>query len=164
MAKKRKPYVPTVPPEWLDTPAQMAGTTVEVVKDDNPNRAKKLRRYRKHPLEAMREGGKISERQMLAGLELHNAWSATLQSPPAIPEITVDSTPRPDDITVAQCERMTTYAKLIEEVPSQQQPIVRHVCCDGQAVRRFAGGGRSWGSHCADLQVGLDVLANHLGY
>lgn len=160
---RRKPHTPTLPPEWVETPAQMAGTQVEPVKTGRD--VQKLRRFRVHVLEKMRDSNKISFRQCQAGLAIHEAWCETQLSPPAVREINVDSTPKPDDVTVAQCERMKIFADLMALVPSDMTGVVRHVCCEGLPIRNgLAKNGPSASSLTASLQVALDLVANHKGY
>lgn len=152
-----------MPVEWIDTPAQNAGTTIETVRE--PGKADRKRRYRLHILEQMHRGGRISRRQMLAGMELHEAWCATQLSPPAVREVVVDGTMDPDRITVAQVEAMQRYADLAAAVPAAQRYVVRHVVLDNRAVRDgLARNAMEAHGPMAELQVALELVANRLGF
>lgn len=153
----------TMPVEWIDTPAQNAGTTIETIRE--PGKADRKRRYRLHILEQMHRGGRISRRQMLAGMELHEAWCATQLSPPAVREVVVDGTMDPDRITVAQVEAMQRYADLAAAVPAAQRYVVRHVVLDNRAIRDgLARDSMEAHGPTAELKVALELVANRLGY
>ena len=165
---RRKPHVPTAPVEWLETEAQMHGTVVETVKDDTPGKIRQKRRYRLHTLERMANArdpmARISERQKLAGLEIHSRWCNTQLSPPCVREIVVDSTPRPDDTTIAQVEAVQAFADIMRLVPSDMSGVVRHVCCDNLPITKIVSHNRYYGNQKAALQIALDLVANELGF
>lgn len=149
-----QPEPPMMPVEWIDNAAQNAGCIVEVVKSDRGTRSK--RRHRLHMVELLGKTRRLSERQVLAGVDLLTAWHATQLSAPAIPELRVDTTPRPDSIAVAQCEAMQAYADLMAVIPALWRPAVRRVVCDGMMPASER--------EMVDVQQGLSRLADHKRY
>lgn len=150
---RRKPAIPTMPIEWIDSPAQNAGCVVEVISETG--KANRKRRYRLHIVERLAQRRVLSESQKLAGLALHGAWCQTMLSPPAVQEIFVDATPRPDDVTVHQVERMQRFADMAAAIPVLYRAHVRRLACD-RLMPQTAG----------DLELarqGLMRLAKHLG-
>lgn len=168
MARARnKPSKPTMPVEFIRTDAQDAGCELVVI-DDGEGRCYRMRRYRTHTLERMaKENGamRVSERQLLAGLDLHAAYCRTQLSSPAIPEIQVDRTPRPDEATVNKCHAATVFAKMTTGIQREHMKVVRHVCCEDRAIRNgLASNGHEASYMVAQLKVALDIIANRLGY
>ena len=165
--ERKAPVELMMPVAFIETEAQNAGCVVETIREEG--KARRKRRYRLHVLERMAKETdglmRITERQKLAGMALHDAWCGTLLSPPAVREIVVDSTPRPDDLTVHQVIAMQRYADLIGVIPRQFRPVARHVACENRALRDgMARDGMEASGKLAELQVALDLLANHLGY
>lgn len=167
LAKHKKQKAPVMPVEWIDNPAQNAGTVVEVVSETG--KADKKRRYRLHTLERMGKRppgkGRLHPRQVMAGLKLYEVWCETQMSPAAIREIFVDGTMDADAITVAQVTAMQEFAMVWEWVPREFRGIVGHVVLEDRELRfaPLAGGGEDR-SPMAQLQVALDLLANRMGY
>ena len=126
--EKKAPAAPMMPVAFVETPAQNAGTVVEIITSDRGTRSK--RRYRLHILERMGRMRLLSRRQVTAGLAVHDAWCRTQLSPPAVRELFVDTTPRPDDIAVAQVEAMQAYADIMALVPVWYRQAVRRLAVD----------------------------------
>ena len=134
--------------------AQERGVRIETVKSDRGSRSK--RRYRLHILEIMGKARVLSARQVEAGLDVYDAWCATQLSPPAIPEIYVDASRRPDDIAVAQVAAMQAYADLMAMVPRWYRAAVRRTACDRLLPQTERD--------TDELRRGLTALARELGY
>ena len=143
-----------MPVAFIETPAQNAGCTVEIIRE--PGKARRKKRYRKHILERMEDKRLVSRRQVLAGLKIHDAWCSTQLSPPAIQEIYVDAPCRPDDVAVAQVEAMQAYADLMGLVPAWYRAEVRRTACERYLPQTAA--------QLDLLRRGLSALADKLRY
>lgn len=159
--RSRKARKITLPPSLADhgpqTEAQNAGTTLESVPDDKNG---STRRVRKHILLRMKG---LSPRQQAAGLAISEAYEATQKSPPAIKEIQVDSSPKPDACIGIQIDRASRHAWLKAAVPPQYKYVVDHVCENGNALRDgLPYDGHQGQIHLAPLQVSLDLVANKM--
>lgn len=153
------------------TPAALAGTTIMVFREDNG--AEFRRKYRDHALEIMarskHRNGKprqpeISTRQRDAGLRLHEAYCRTeLSGDAPFTKVYVDVSPDPSAVALSQAERVTEYAKLMSEIPSDLRGPVWHVAVMSKMLRAgYSKDGKEAAMHKAQLQVALDLLANHL--
>lgn len=170
MAKRKAKEPPLSGDIGPQTEAQMSGAEVHRLKSDTGRGLR--RKYRRHILERMHKPERktwpslITERQMLAGLELHSAWCETQRSPDsAFSRIYVDSSPRPGDASVLAVQRLFDYAALMDMVPGDCRRIVEHVCCDNRAIRDGCARNRREAlGHLSQLQVALDILANEMGY
>ncbi|MEM7191287.1 MAG: hypothetical protein AAF405_00220 [Pseudomonadota bacterium] len=162
MARARKqPYRPTEGVKGdhgTGTAAAMAETVLVAVPGDKNGMR---RRQRLGALDRLR--GKLSQRQMQAGQEIRNAFEATQKSPPAIKEIHVDASPKPDATIDVQCDAQSRFALAMSEVPSHFKHIVIHVCIENRPISEL-GKGRMLESDIACLQVSLDLVANRLNY
>ena len=162
--RKRKPHA--LPPQGdigPDTPAQRAGAVILNVIEDS---GAVFRRKRKdHPLEVMVVAGKISARQCAAGLKLHEAYCRTEMGPDsAFTRDFVDTSPNPSAVALAQTESITRFIAIFRHVPPAMKPVVWHVAINGKPLRAgFSRSGKEASGHCAQLQVALDLVANHLG-
>lgn len=137
------------------------------------NGAEFRRKHRDHVLEIMasskRRNGKakqpeISTRQRDAGLRLHEAYCRTeLSGDAPFTKVYVDVSPDPAAVALAQAERVTEYAILMAKVPQNMRGPVWHVAVMSKFLRSgYSKDGKEASMHKAQLQVALDLLANHL--
>lgn len=165
MAKRRRQ--PSAPPPQgdigPDAPAQRAGATITVHREANG--ADFRRKRREHPLEVMLAGGRISQRQCIAGLRLHSLWCLTeLSGECAFSRVKVDTSSRADDSTVAQLEHIARYVALAKHVPRALKGPVEHVAIRGRHLRDgYSRNGMDAASHAAMMMVALDLVANEMG-
>lgn len=164
---RKKPYAPR---EGMESPkgdhgtgteAAMASTVLVAVPDDK-NGMK--RRQRIGALELVYKSGGMTIRQFQAGKEIRDAFEATQKSPPAIKEIQVDSSPKPDATIDVQCDAQSRYAHAMSGVPGPYKHIVEHVCCENFPISDLPGSQVMGDSHKACLFVALDCAANVLRY
>jgi len=164
MAKrKRRPYQPPVQGEVGPiTPAQMKGAVILTLREKNGTEFRRKRRD--HALEILHKGGKINARQCAAGLRLHELYCITEMGPDAaFTRVYVDTTANPSAVALAQAERLTKFIELSREIPRGMSGVVWHVAIKGRQLRDgYSRDSKDAGVHCAQLQVALDVLANHL--
>ena len=164
MAKRKRE--PTLPPQGdtgPDTAAQRAGTVILVVTEDSGTVFRRKRRD--HALEIMADSGRISDRQCAAGLELHELWCKTEMTGDApFTKAYVDNSPNPSAVVAAQIERVTKFTALSKHIPAALRGPVEHVAIKGRLLRSgYSLDSKDASMHCAQLQVALDILANHLG-
>ena len=157
---RRKPHKPAVPPAWVETDAQMAGTTVELI--ERPGREPEVKRMRYHLLEHMAKShraannkgpwhpAQITERQRNAGLALHEAWCETMCSP-AQTHVFVDKSVDWDGIAIASAERIATFADVSKFLPAKHRDVVLTVVIHQIPVEDLSG-----------LRAGLDAVADGL--
>ena len=145
------------------TDAQLAGAEIFTYRADSGARFRIKRR--RHILEIMYEGGKLTFRQCRAGMALHGRYCKTqLSAESAFSRVFVDASPRPGDAAVKQAERVADLAKLSRHIPKGMREVVWHVAVLGQPLRRgFSRDGKEASMHSAMLKVALDLLANALG-
>lgn len=160
--KHKQPSAPPLPPSLADTGPetylQRLRTREEVVEGDK-NGSKLKRRY--DAIDAIKG---LSPRQHMAARKLREAYEATAKGPPAIKEIQVDSSPKPDaniDVTI---DRLSWFVRLHNAVPPEMRYVVDHVVLHGRAISDgLAAGGRDRPAPMADLTVALDLVANEAG-
>ena len=161
--RKRKPYQPLVQGDVGPMmEAQMNGAVMITVREDNG--AEFRRKRRDHALEIMRNNGAINHRQCAAGLKLHERYCVTEMGPDAaFTRVYVDASPNPGAVALAQAERLGKFIELSREIPRGMAGVVWHVAIRSRQLRDgFSRDGRDAQAHCAQLQVALDILANHL--
>ena len=160
---RRRPHTPTegLGDHGTGTKAAMASTVLVSVPDDK-NGMK--RRQRIGALELVYRRGGMTMRQFQAGKEIRDAFEATQKSPPAIKEIHVDSSPKPDATIDVQCDAQSRYAFAMSAVDSRFKHIVEHVCCENRPISDLPGSQIMGDSHKACLFVALDCVANVLRY
>jgi len=146
-----------------DTPAQREGAVILNVTEDSG--AVFRRKRRDHPLEVLAANIKISARQCAAGLKLHEAYCKTQMGPDsAFTREFVDTSPDPAAVALAQTERIARFTALFRHVPAAMKGVVWHVALNGKQLRAgFSRDSKEAASHCAQLQVALDLVANHIG-
>lgn len=140
------------------TAAAMAGTVLVAVPDDK-NGMK--RRQRIGTLERMM--GHLTQRQYQAGQEIRNAFEATQKSPPAIKEIQVDASPKPDATIDVQCDAQSRYAYAMSAVPLYAKSVVVHVLIENRPLSEL-GAGSMVAIHRQRLANALTLVADHLRY
>ena len=164
MAKrKRKPILPPQGDTGPNTAAQRAGAVILNVTEDSG--AVFRRKRRDHALEIMASTGKISDRQCAAGLRLHELWCRTEMTGDApFTKCYVDNSPNPSAVVAAQIERVAAFTALSKHIPAALRGPVEHVAIRGRLLRSgYSRDSKAASMHCAQLQVALDILANHLG-
>lgn len=155
---RRKPHKPAVPPAWVETEAQMAGATVEVI--ERPGREPEVKRMRYHLLERLAKSfdygkgrvspAQITGRQRDAGLALHEAWCETMRSP-AQTHVFVDKSVDWSGIAIASAERIATFADVSKFLPQKHRDVVLTVVIHQMPVEDMAS-----------LKAGLDAVADGL--
>lgn len=170
--RRRKIYTPLAQGDTGPmTAAQMEGAVLLSIREDNG--AEFRRKRRDHALEIMAStkclNGKpkqaeISTRQRDAGLRLHALHCVTEMSPDAsFTRVYVDASPNPGAVALAQAERLAKFIELSRHIPRGMSGVVWHVAIRSRQLRDgFSRDGRDAQTHCAQLQVALDILANHL--
>lgn len=158
--RRRQPHTPPVAADLgPDTAAQRAGATTE----PRVFRGHQVRGKRRwHVLESMRAQGRITERQMRAGLELHRRWCMTELSPGRL-GVFVDRTPDPSAAAAAGADRVRELAQLSAVIPHGCRTVTVAVCCEGRFITGRAGltgGGRHAQALVTQLQAALDALAD----
>ena len=161
MRRRRKPAELTMPPQFVDTPAQNAGCVVEDIRE--PGKATRRRRTRETELLRLAKSGRISDEQCAAGLRLRDLWDETQRTP--APQEPVDRTARPDDATVHRVTAMTEFAKAMRAVNGETVvQAVRHVCCHDRSLRDgLARNGVETMVYMDSLLLGLRSLERHFG-
>lgn len=174
-AKKRsrnkgKPRAVSLPPApWdmgPDTPAQRHMKIVESVehidpktgKRSNPNNVKRARRV--DMLEVYRKRGVIDARQFSAGEALRNAYEATQKSPPAIKQVQVDCSPKPDHAISVQTDRLSAYINLSRHIRPADEELIDAVVLNGSGIPGRLYKGRRHQIGLQHLRDALEHLAN----
>lgn len=172
MAKtKRKPHKPEIPTQGdvgPDTPAQWIGA--EKINYEEPNGAKFRRKRRAHALEIMRGRGEIDARQCAAGIALHEEFCETEKSSPsAFTKVYVDTSPDYGSLVLSLAERRGGFGDMYYAVPKAMRGPLNHCAILGLTLRvgneyvaPYSRDSAAASAHCAQLQVALDILANHL--
>lgn len=167
MARK-KPTLAKVPWDFgTGTAAQRHNLTEEDAVEVEPETGKKrnpnnARRKRRMPvIEVYRKSGKITYEQYDAAIALLNAFEATQKRPPAIKEINVDSSPKPDQHIGILIDRIGNYHKFRRHVSSQYWAYVDHVVLWNLPIRSMSGcnGGIQQLKYMERLQNGLQDIA-----
>ena len=166
MSRRKYKRSVTLPPQGdigPDTKAQRAGSVVLNVTADSGTVFRRKRRD--HALEIMASTGKISDRQCAAGLRLHDLWCLTEMTGDApFTKVYVDSSLNPSAVVTAQIERVAAFTALSKHIPAALRGPVEHVAIKGRLLRSgYSRDSKDASMHCAQLQVALDILANHLG-
>ncbi len=158
---RRKPHTPNegIPKgdHGPNTLSQRLGARIEPVPDDANGMTRRIRGGVLEALHSAEDG--IGMREYQAGVDIRQAFEATMQRPPAIREVFVDASPKPDATVAMQIDRQSEFARLMSAVPSDMRYVVKHVCCEDRAIRGL-GSGREHGMHKARLQVALMLVAN----
>ena len=135
---RKRPHTPTegLGDHGTGTKAAMASTVLVSVPDDK-NGMK--RRQRIGALESIM--GKLTQRQYQAGKEIRDSFEATQTSPPAIKEIQVDVSPKPDATIDVQCDAQSRFAFAMSAVPVLGKDVVNHVLLENRPITEMASGG-----------------------
>lgn len=126
----------------------------------NPNNVHGVRRLTVPGL--LHRRGKLTTRQFLAADALRAAWEQKDRSPPAIQQVRVDCSPKPDDRTAMVVDRAMAYARIAKHVPAKYAAYVNHVARDNRHLKSLPGY-RTGCAYMERLQKGLDMLADKLG-
>ncbi len=105
----------------------------------------------------------LNASQFKAAKQLREAFEATMKSPPAIKEIQVDASPKPDQFIDITIDRISTFSGVMRQVPSDCKDVVTAVVLDNQAIGRLKQyRGRNHAKGVEKLQRGLDMVAEAL--
>ena len=169
MKKKKAGKKPWEPPtEWDHGPNTQAARAMTVVEDAgeidpktgkrvNPNGVKRLRRI--CVTEWYYRRGHLTRRQADAANKLLSAWEQTLRGPPAIKEINVDSSPKPDANVAIQIDRISGFHNIMRKAPSKYAAYIDHVVIHNRPINSMPGAKRD-GKYMKRLAAGLDLLAD----
>lgn len=156
---RRQPSLAPLPVEFVETEAQNAGATIELI-DRGNGRAKEKRRRRyllvEHLAKPQDYGrgnivpAKLTFRQKEAGIALHEAWCETERSP-AQTHVFVDKSVDWDGIAIASAERIATFADVSQFLPAKHRDVVLTVVIHQIPVEDLSG-----------LRAGLDAVADGL--
>jgi len=131
-ARNKPSDLKPLPVEFVETEAQNAGTTIELI-DLGRGRAKEKRRRRYHMLDRLAKfidygkgrtsPARITHRQRDAGFKLFDAWCETELSPSMTHEF-VDKSVDWDGIALANAERSAAWANVSRFLPAQYRDVV----------------------------------------
>lgn len=142
------------------TAAARSGTVVVPITDSegrNPNNMGQRRETN------VLEGMGLSLRQYQAGVEIRNAFCGVekLSSGGELKE-QVDCTPKPDATIAVQMDAQSRLVSVMRAVPASMRDVVEHVCWYNRPLRRLKG--EHYYKRQSELQVALDLVANHMKY
>ena len=156
---RKQPSNPPAPVQFIETEAQMAGSTIELI-DRGAGRSPEKRRRRYHLLEHLAKprnygSGRVyppllTGQQRDAGLALHDAWCETQRSPTATNEF-VDKSIDWDGIALANAVRIGKFASVSRLLPQQYRDTVLTVVIHQMPVDDMDA-----------LRAGLDAIARGL--
>jgi len=158
---RRKPSLAKLP--WNgdhgpSTAAATAGTVLEPIEGDNPNRI--ARRRHKSAIEAI----KLTMRQEQAAKAIEEAWCRLqmCSSGGALKE-QVDASPRPDASIARQVDAQSRWQWVTKALLSSERRLVEWVCCENQSIQMA---GRKIGEARATerFRVAMDRVADHLRF
>jgi len=156
-----------------DTPLQRANKVTEDVTwvDDegnlqkSPNGMKRARRIDLIESYHTRDRNPILDaRQYKAAKMLREAYEATQKSPPAIKEIQVDASPKPDQNVSTLIDRISRFSAIMRHVPRDCKDVVDAVVLENQSIgwlKQYRGDNLSVGVR--RLQLALDAVADKIG-
>jgi hypothetical protein len=99
----------------------------------NPNNVKRMRRV--DMLQKYARDEVITNRQLIAGATLRDAWSKTeLGQGRDYSDPVVDSSPKPDQAIDIRIDRMSAYLSVSKLVPPEDKEILQAVACEGRAI------------------------------
>ena len=169
-AENRTPYTPPstwdrgtmgpanqARPKLVEGRGEIDPDTGEVI---NPNNVRGVRYLTVAGLYHARK--LISDRQLRAADALRQAWEQKDRSPPAIQEVKVDHSPKPDDRTAMVVDRAMMYVKVSRHIPAKYAAFINHVARDDLHITSMAGYRR--GVYMDRLRLGLDAMADSMGY
>jgi hypothetical protein len=124
-------------------------------------------------VQAFRSRGVLTELQVLAAEMLQDAYHISgLAGLAAIPMGSdyVDRSPVHDEVMVERLAKSRRYIQAIRKIPLLSWPVVKAVVLEGRQLSEVVRAGRSKRNRfvqrlraIVQLQVGLDVLAEHFG-
>ncbi len=160
---RRKPRTPKLP--WngdhgTSTAAATAGTVLEPLEGDNPNRI--ARRRHKSAIDAMSRS--LTMRQSQAAKAIEEAWCRLqmCSSGGALKE-QVDASPRPDASIARQVDAQSRWQWVTKALLRSERRLVDWVCCKNQSIQTA---GRKIGEVRATerFRIAMDRVADHLKY
>lgn len=129
--------------------------------ESNPNSVKGKRKI--NQLEKYRRSGVITLKQMDAGNALLDAWERTQRSAPAIKEINVDTSPKPDANAAIMIDRISKLKQISQTVTMAVRPVVEHVVIKNMSMSNLPGyHHRHAHFFVSALRDGLDAVADHM--
>ena len=103
----------------------------------------------------------LTHRQFRAADTLLQTWEQKDRSPPAINEVKVDHSPKPDDRTAMVVDRAMAYVKITKHIPPQYARFINHVARDDLLISKM----RDYSPlHMRWLRIGLDKMADNMGF
>lgn len=156
---RKQPSLAPLPVEFVETKAQNAGTTIELI-DRGKGRSPEKRRRRYHMLDRLAKfidygkgrtsPARITQRQCDAGFKLLDAWCETELSPSMAHEF-VDKSVDWDGIALANAQRSAAWASVSRFLPARHRDVVLTVVIHQIPVEDMDG-----------LRAGLDAVADGL--
>ena len=125
----------------------------------NPNGVKRLRYA--DMLDVYHRKGTISDRGHLAATYLRDAWDRTQRSAPAIQEIKVDHSPKPDANIAIMVDRVSALVAVTMLIPRADAQLLHAVVCCGNPPG-WPYRGRRYAEGLERLRAALDRLADRL--
>jgi hypothetical protein len=182
-AQRRKAVSLPAPPERVarpvtrgdmgpDTPLQGLGKVVEpvtFVDEDgklktSPNGMRRARRIDIIESYHRRDRNPILDAtQFKAAKMLREAYEATKKGPPAIKEIQVDASPKPDHFIDVTIDRLSRFSAIMRHVPQDCRDVVDAVVLENQSIgwlKQYRNSSHPKGVE--RLQRGLDMVAEAL--
>ncbi len=128
----------------------------------NPNSVKRARRI--SWVEHYYSKALLSPAQFKAAEKLQLAFEQTQKTPPAIKEINVDASPKPDQNITMMINRQSKYHNIARHIPQNARTYIDHVVIQNRPITAMPGcKGRRVPAYMARLAKGLDVMADNLG-
>lgn len=137
---------------------EAAETDPSTGKKVNPNGIKRTRRISVAEWYVRR--GHLTKKQGDTAAKLLKAWERNHRSPPAIKEIQVDTSPKPDAHIAITIDRISKYHRIARSVPKKYQAYVFHVARDDRFLNAMPGYRSN--VFMDRLKAGLDILADKL--
>lgn len=144
MGKKissKKPTIPkspwdmgqnTLAQNYMTVTEERGETDPKTGKKSNPNGVKGKRRI--SVVELYHRQDHITAKQLQAAEALMNAYERTLRTPPAVKEVNVDSSPKPDKATSIKIDRLSGFHRLYKRVPARCKRVIDRVVLENERV------------------------------
>lgn len=154
-ARRRRDAANATTRKWMAAngyaPAMEDATTIdpETGKSTNPNGVKRARRI--DLIEHYRIRGIITQGEFTALMALRMAYEKTQRGPPAIQEIQVDTSPKPDHAVAILMDRISGYSQMMAHVRPEHRQVITCVVLDNRTVAQLGFRGRRY-------QSGMDIF------